>query len=888
MRSRWFPVFLFLLVGFPWLQYQTLSRVVPVLDGADLGLVVDEEMRLRSASRAWPGTRKGDKVLAVQGVPTDVHHGVWSAHESVPPGPITVRFERDGAAFELTEVRAGKTDIFRWGVWIRVLSGMLLMLMALGAFAANPQQESFRFLILCYALGALSQFEWMVDRNWLLRSIQWTLIPFVGALAVHLFCTVPTPLGSARARRWLLAICYAPGFVLPFGTLSWIASDYTASWGRPALSLTWVVLPLCACTNIILIVRELVRAHRARDRKKVQIYRAMLAAAIGLVLPAIVSVLMTVLGIWTHERGVWHMNVSLLLVFGLSAGYVVVRHNALKVDRFTAAIIGYAITIALLVGALLALLLGISLAFDRVSELPTWVYVTVTAGVTLSLGPVSRRVQRRINRLFYREEADATRSFEVLQQLVRTTQDKPRDEACREVLKALELIQPDGAAVWVLTDDGQAFRRYQTHGAAGDGLADDVALTGPLGTAMSEDEKGGGLRDLSPKPLSLPAQGELFSRNLVMAVPIRAYGMTLGMLAVGRKRSGLGYPQTELGLLGAIAAQAAVILSRPTEGSQVGRYRIERRLGVGGMAEVFLAWQLGPGGFERKVALKRPLPELIEDPACAAMFLDEARIASQLQHRNISQIFEIDRHNGAYFIVMEYVDGPSVRQVIRSGHTVPVPIALAIAHALLSALGHAHARKDPHGNPLGVVHRDVTPSNILINSDGEPKLLDFGIARAGARMFKTQTGTVRGTLPYMAPEQALGKPLDARADVFSAGAVIYELLTRTMAFSKEGTIMWRSPRAPSELQPGLPHAIDSVLLKAMAYDPVDRYASADDLKSAIEAAMPETIATSTELAKFVASLKDGRPVAVSHNESPRPSLEDPTMNMVVPVQRKAS
>ena len=178
-----------------------------------------------------------------------------------------------------------------------------------------------------------------------------------------------------------------------------------------------------------------------------------------------------------------------------------------------------------------------------------------------------------------------------------------------------------------------------------------------------------------------------------------------------------------------------------------------RRLGVGGCAEVHLAWQIGPGGFERRVALKRPLPRMAEDAEHVAMFLHEARIAAALRHPNIAQIVEVGRHQGAYFIAMEYVDGVPLRS-LRDGTAMPLAIALAILMPLLGALEYAHAACDAHGRWLRLVHRDVTPSNVLISAAGEVKLVDFGIARSTARLDQTRTGVVRGTPAYMSPEQA--------------------------------------------------------------------------------------------------------------------------------------
>lgn len=216
------------------------------------------------------------------------------------------------------------------------------------------------------------------------------------------------------------------------------------------------------------------------------------------------------------------------------------------------------------------------------------------------------------------------------------------------------------------------------------------------------------------------------------------------------------------------------------------------------MAEVHLASQLGPGGFERRVALKHPLPHLAEDAESVAMFLDEARISAQLSHRNIVSVYEVDQHEGRYFIAMEYVDGQSLRALIKRSwelqRPVPLPVAGAIAREALAALAYAHDAPGPDGRPLQLVHRDVTPANILVTIRGEVKLMDFGIARAAERLAATRTGSVKGTLAFMSPEQARGQPVDRRADLYSFAATLYELLTLKRAFPDEP----RAVRTPNQ------------------------------------------------------------------------------------------
>ena len=217
-------------------------------------------------------------------------------------------------------------------------------------------------------------------------------------------------------------------------------------------------------------------------------------------------------------------------------------------------------------------------------------------------------------------------------------------------------------------------------------------------------------------------------------------------------------------------------------GSQqtVGPYVIEKRLAAGGMAEVYVAKRLGPHGFSKRFALKRILPQHARDPDFVAMFIDEARLAARLEHPNIVQIVDFGEHESALFLAMELVAGTNVNRLLRAvaarEDAVPVDIALHIAHETARALAYAHSARDEQGAPLHIVHRDVSPANILLTHTGHVKLSDFGIARAACVDPRTDTGRLRGKVGYMSPEQVMGKPLDGRSDVFTLATVLAEML----------------------------------------------------------------------------------------------------------------
>src|SRR6185295_11598595 len=215
---------------------------------------------------------------------------------------------------------------------------------------------------------------------------------------------------------------------------------------------------------------------------------------------------------------------------------------------------------------------------------------------------------------------------------------------------------------------------------------------------------------------------------------------------------------------------------------QFGPYVVYERLGVGGMATVHRALERGIEDFERIVALKRLLPHLAEDASFVKSFVREAKLASMLQHANIVQLYELGRVGTTYFISMEYIDGRDIRRILRQARKVTGPptinVTLSLLIQLSDALDYAHLRHDDDtGEPLHLVHRDVSPSNLLVTKSGHLKVIDFGIAKAQSQQLRTQTGRVKGKLAYMAPEAISGKELDSRSDIFSVGVIAHELLT---------------------------------------------------------------------------------------------------------------
>jgi serine/threonine protein kinase len=279
-------------------------------------------------------------------------------------------------------------------------------------------------------------------------------------------------------------------------------------------------------------------------------------------------------------------------------------------------------------------------------------------------------------------------------------------------------------------------------------------------------------------------------------------------------------------------------------GTPIGKYVVRRKLAEGGMAELYLAAALGPEGFEKDVVIKRVRPGLADDPGFVRMFIAEARLASRLNHANLVTIFDFDKHQDTYYLAMEYVRGHSLWELRRrcQERGVPVPPTLVAQIGMEVARGLAYAhRLTEGGKPLGLVHRDVTPHNVLLSFDGAVKLTDFGIAKAGGR--STASGVLKGKFAYMSPEQARGDAVDARTDVFALGVTLWELLTGSRLFEGEGdaavlrAVQERIIVPPARLNPDVPSAVDAAVMRALERDLTRRWPSAQELERALAEAL---------------------------------------------------
>jgi TonB family protein len=329
-------------------------------------------------------------------------------------------------------------------------------------------------------------------------------------------------------------------------------------------------------------------------------------------------------------------------------------------------------------------------------------------------------------------------------------------------------------------------------------------------------------------------------------------------------------------------------LRTPTGPVEFGQYTLLERIALGGMAEVWKARMKGVEGFQKTVAIKKILPHLTDSSDFVTMFIDEAKLAAQLNHTNIIHIYDLGKIDDDYYIAMEYVDGKDLRSILNAardgGRTVPLGLGLLIGSRLASALDHAHRKKDFEERALGLVHRDVSPQNVLISWDGDIKLCDFGIVKAVSKASKTQMGALKGKLQYMSPEQAWGRKVDARSDIFSLGTLLFEMLTGRRLFAGESemsvldAVREGRVQAPRDLDPRIPLEVNALVLRALAREPKDRFTSAGDMQREIDSILAslKPAPSQRELAHWVQELFGAAPATLPPAaESATPAAASP-------------
>ncbi len=283
----------------------------------------------------------------------------------------------------------------------------------------------------------------------------------------------------------------------------------------------------------------------------------------------------------------------------------------------------------------------------------------------------------------------------------------------------------------------------------------------------------------------------------------------------------------------------------PLTMQRVGKYQLIRKLATGGMAEVFLARAEGPMGFAKRLVVKRILPHFVEDPNFVGMFLGEAKLAAELNHPNLVSIFDFGEADGQYYLAMEYIDGPNLRQLNVASRQQGKPLSYSLSARLMTfaaeGLHAAHELRDEHGQLVNLVHRDISPDNILLSRNGTVKVIDFGIAKLSTEPSRTKSGVIKGKLAYMPPEQLSREPLDRRADIFALGVVLYELIAGAMPFDATSevsiiqAIMNEEPLSSVRSKvPDVPQELDAIVATCLSKNAADRYPTCKALQNALE------------------------------------------------------
>ena len=332
---------------------------------------------------------------------------------------------------------------------------------------------------------------------------------------------------------------------------------------------------------------------------------------------------------------------------------------------------------------------------------------------------------------------------------------------------------------------------------------------------------------------------------------------------------------------------------------RVGKYQLLRKLATGGMAEVFLARAEGPMGFQKRLVVKRILPHFVEDPSFVGMFLGEAKLAAELDHPNLVQIFDFGEAEGQYYLAMEFIDGPNLRVLNVTararGRPLSYPMAARVIGYAAEGLHAAHELRDDRGQLVHLVHRDISPDNILISRNGTVKVVDFGIAKVASEPSRTKSGVIKGKLAYMPPEQLAREPLDRRADIFALGVVLYELIAGAMPFDATSevsiiqAIMNEEPLERVRTKaPDVPAELDEIIAKCLAKNQAERYPTCKALHGALEkfiASSGQTVFAS-DLAQvideLVPAITDSAVSAVSANKS------GPAFDPTVPTRQSAN
>ena len=719
--------------------------------------------------------------------------------------------------------------------WLRFVMGAAFVLIGLAVFWFHPgNRAAWPFMLACVAYGITVLIASAVVRAfetpWHSRLALFAFGAFA-PLFLHLFAVFPRPMRAIVRRPWLVHAIDAYALVLG------VAAAAAQGWRPGVVGVFRLIHATIAICIVLSLAIVLWRLRRPAPREDVTRLRALaLAILLSFPIPAFYGVLVIfgVIGPRGSELE-WVMK-GLQLTFPLIVGHAILRGDLFQIDRAVAR----TAAASLIVGTAALAAIGIAIALPELVA-PAAIVASpaalaiVVLGATVALWPIQRRIQRALIDRFGVPDAD------------------DRLASVREALG--ELAETAEPALF-----GRVERRLEE--AIG---VDDAAVLVAEGTALRR-----------------PATGEQVGRDaFARVVDLQLRDSRVGALGLGRARTPVGPKQQQLALQ--LAPEIARVLHGRGSDDRIGDYRVDRFLAAGGMGNVYVGAKIGAGGFVKEVAIKQLLPELAVEPAVVDRFLKEARLVARLSHPGIVQTLELGENERGFYIVMEYVRGVDaatlMRRLKRARKRLPLAVAAHATTQACLALDHVHRARDEAGAPLGLIHHDVSPHNVLIDSDGNIKLADFGVAHM--RADPSQAGLLVGKVGYLSPEQIAGEPYDHRIDVFAAGIVLYELVTFQHPFlrgSEDATLRATEHGRylpPETLREDCPDALCDVIARALA--PANRrYATAAELAEAIQRVYPldsRNAAALGELVDSVAAL------------DPKASASMPAATLTLPTAR---
>jgi hypothetical protein len=757
------------------------------------------------------GIETRDRIRALDGRPVVDAGALIRELEALGPGvAVVLDMEGDGGRRYRAPVITAESPIATTASSVAV--GAVYLLAALVAlWLGAGRREAWLFAIACQVLGlglmllAAEPPAAMPIASARVGFLFWAL---AGPAMLHFIAAFPRPVPFLARHPRL-----PPLAMIGAGLIAAIAA---ARFGpgsedhRLPVAMIAAVNALCAGLAIAILRWRLRRPQPARDAARLRLLIA--AIILAFTVPATTTVL-RVLGVWIPPIEIRAALTAVLAIFPLLVAYAVIAHNLLDLDRAVikaAAYSGALVAVGGLYVAAVVLVPG-KLAPAALASSPTAIAVAVVAAMA-ALWPVKRGLEQAATRLFHRPELDAGVD-EVRSLIADAARDRGAEVFARLERRIERVFRATPVEIHLRQDS--RWRR---------------PATGDTETAAPES------------PLAFPiGDGER------------------GLLAIGHPGDRLALPGGEREALAAIAGELGSALAGSREGDRIGRYKVVRFLASGGMGNVYLATREGAGGFSKTVALKRLLPEAALEPETVDRFVTEARVVARLTHPNIVATYELEETEGGYTIAMEHVDGVDAARLLRwlggRGETLPLALAANVATQVCLALDHAHAATDRDGAPMRLIHRDVTPHNVLLSRDGAVKLADFGVAHVKGR--PSERGRLIGKTAYLAPEQLRGEPLDHRVDVFAAGLLLYELVTGEHPFRHAGRAeTWeaieRGRFLPITMLRGdAPEALARLAARALSADPGERPSTAREMAEALEALYPLESRNAVELGAIV-------------------------------------